>query len=71
MKIKEQTIKELDSLKPQELLNIHDMILSLKRKVTKRKKDESVMAYLKVREALKQCKGSLSEDIRTGREDRI
>jgi hypothetical protein len=35
------------------------------------RKEKIVPAYLKVRGALKQCKGSLSEDILLVREDRI
>jgi len=70
MKIKEQTIKELEELKPRELIRVYDLILSLKRKPEERRKGGSP-AYLRVREALKQCKGSMSEDILLDRENRI
>ncbi len=71
MKIKEQTIKEIKNLKPAELIKVYDLILSLKSKLPKNKVREDVPAYMRVREALKQCKGSLSEDIVSAREDRI
>jgi len=71
MKIKDQTIKELQELKPTELIRVYDLIISLKKKTPNARKEKSVPAYLKVRGALKQCKGSLSEDVLAVREDRI
>ncbi|MBI5755885.1 MAG: hypothetical protein HZA12_03080 [Nitrospirae bacterium] len=70
MKIKEQAIKDLDTLKPSELLIVYDLILSLKGKKPERA-FPVVSAYKKVREALKGCKGSLTEDILSARTDRI
>jgi hypothetical protein len=63
LNIKEQTIKELDELKPQALAKVYDLITP--------KSKSTAADYIKVREALKQCKGSLSEDIMLEREDRI
>jgi hypothetical protein len=71
IKIKEQTIKELDTLAPDELLRMYDLIISLKNTHHKEKTYAPVSEYLKVREALKGCKGSLSEDIMLERGDRI
>ena len=71
MKIKDQTIKELQELKPTELIKVYDLIISLKKRTLSAGKEKSAPAYLKVRGALKQCKGSLSEDILALREDRI
>jgi hypothetical protein len=71
MKIKEQTIKELEELKPRELIRVYDLILSLKRKPEEERRKGGSPAYLRVREALKQCKGSMSEDILLDRENRI
>lgn len=71
MKIKDQAIKELEELKPGELLKVYDLILSLKRKPPGEKGRGDFPAYLRVRKALKQCKGSLSEGILSGREDRL
>ncbi len=71
MKVKEQVIEALNELKPEETLIVYDLILSLKSKVEVKGINKSLSAYLKVRKALRQCKGSLSEDILKGREDRI
>ena len=71
MKLKEQAIKKLDELKPEALARVYDLITELKR-TSQAKKSKMIAAdYIKVREALKQCKGSLSEDIIMEREDRI
>ncbi len=67
MKIKEQAIKELETLKPVEVMRVYDLILSLKDKRQKRIAKEALPSYMRVREALKQCKGSLSEDILSNR----
>lgn len=71
MKIKEQAIKELEALNPAEMLRVYDLILSLKGKKPKKTTKELLPGYIRVREALKQCKGSLSEDISLTREDRV
>ena len=68
---KKQTIKELDELKPQALAKVYDLITELKRINQVQKSKPAAADYIKVREALKQCKGSLSEDIILEREDRI
>ena len=71
LNIKEQTIKELNKLNPEALTRAYDLITDLKR-TSQAKKSKMIAAdYLKVREALKQCKWSLSEDIIQEREDRI
>ena len=71
LNLKEQTIKELYELKPQALAKVYDLITELKRKNQVPKNKPTAADYIKVREALKQCKGSLSEDIMIEREDRI
>jgi hypothetical protein len=71
MKIRDKTIKELEGLKPDDLVKVYDLILSLKRDLDKETMGETVLPYVKVRQALKSCKGSLSEDIFSGREDRV
>ena len=72
MKIKEQTIKELDSLSPSELMMVYEVIISLKTESKKQHKvSEGEPAYLRVRKALNQCKGALDEDILLLREDRV
>ncbi len=71
MKLKEQAIKKLDELKPEALARVYDLIIELKRTSQAKKSKMTVTDYMKVREALKQCKGSLSEDVIQEREDRI
>jgi CTP:phosphocholine cytidylyltransferase-like protein len=78
MKIKEQTIKELESMNPAEMMIIYDLILSLKRKHAshivediKYEKTNKLQPYIKVRNALKNCTGSMSEDILLEREERV
>jgi len=71
LNLKEQTIKELDELRPGALVRVYDLITELKRTSQAKKNKTTTADYIKVREALKQCKGSLSEDIILEREDRI
>jgi len=71
MKIKEQAIEELESMTPPELMIVYDLILSIKGKTSEQKVKKHNPAYLKVRNALKQCKGSISKEILEEREDRI
>jgi uncharacterized membrane-anchored protein YjiN (DUF445 family) len=71
MKLKEQAIKKLDELKPEALARVYDLIVELKRTEQPEKSKTTTADYIKVREALKQCKGSLSDDIIQEREDRI
>ena len=58
-------------MKPTELVKVYDLILSLKKRPLNGRKGKGVPAYLKVRGALKQYRGSLSEDVLAAREDRI
>ena len=71
LNIKEQTIKELKGLKPEAIAKVYDLITELKRTNQAKKSKGTTACYLSVREALKHCKGSLSEDIIQEREDRI
>ena len=70
LNLKEQTIKELEKLKPQALAKVYDLITELKWTNRAKKSKTTDADYIKVREALKQCKGSLPEDIIMEREDR-
>jgi hypothetical protein len=75
MKIKEQAMKELENMDPSGLMIIHDLILSLKNQEARRtpriKRNNKTKSYIKVRNALKQCCGSLSDEVLSAREDRI
>ncbi|MBC8525733.1 MAG: hypothetical protein ISS28_01945 [Candidatus Cloacimonetes bacterium] len=71
MKIKEKTIQEIKNLDADNLMFIYEIILSIKnRKKLFRSVDVS-SAYKRVRELLKDLKGSLSDDIILDREDRV
>ena len=61
----------MDELKPEALAKVYGLITELKRINQVKKSKPAAADYIKVREALKQCKGSLSEDIILEREDRI
>ena len=69
MKLKDQAIKKLDELKPEALARVYDLIVELKRTEQAEKRKITTANYIKVRKALKQCKGSLSDDIIQERED--
>jgi hypothetical protein len=71
MKIKEQTIKEMETLGPADLHIVYDLIQSMKIKQKERRVGKTGQAYQKVRNLLKHCKGSMSDDILIGRIDRV
>ena len=71
MKLKEQAIKKLNELKPEALARVYDLIIELKRADQAKKSETTTADYMKVRKVLKQCRGSLSDDIIQEREDRI
>jgi len=69
MKIKEQLVKELDSLKPSDALMVYGLMLSLRGR--EKVAAQTSRSYIKVREALSAYKGVMSKDILSAREDRI
>ncbi len=71
MNIKEQMIKELESLGPAELVKAYEMITSLKARLREPRTRIGEPAYMRVRKALAGCKGSLSNDILLLRKDRV
>lgn len=71
MKIKDQTVKELETLDPAELHVVYELIKSLKGKAGRRPASKAKESYQKAREALRACKGAMSDDILQGRQDRI
>ena len=71
MKIKDQAIKNLEELKPGDLVRVCDLIISLKGKSAQEKRKANLLSYTRVRRVLKQCKSPLSDDILAAREDRI
>jgi hypothetical protein len=71
MKARNQAIKELSQLRPVDLLEVYNLIISLKDKAGGDRSEPPTDAYLRVREALKGCRGALADDILAAREDRI
>ena len=75
MKAKEQIIQELDHLNRMEILKVYNLISALKSNMPHGDKSKRSgrfsTAYLRAREALKNCKGSLADDITAEREDRV
>jgi hypothetical protein len=71
MKIKDQTIKELENLAAAELHIVYDLVKSMKEKEKKAAIVRRGTPYKKVRQLLAGCKGSLGNDIITARQDRI
>ncbi len=70
MKLKDQTIKELEYLEPSEIIKVYDMVIALKSAQIKPIK-KSGLHYMKARKALENIKGSLGKDIVLLREERI
>ena len=70
MKLKDQTIKELEYLEPSEIIKVYDMVIALKSSQIKPVK-KSGLSYMKTRKVLENIKGSLGKDIVLLREERI
>lgn len=72
MKVIDKTIKELNDLNPDEALNVFNFVLALKEtpKVNRRKGPQPD-TYRNVRNALKNCPGTMSDDIIADREERL
>jgi hypothetical protein len=72
MKVKTKILENIEALDTRDLLQVYNLILDLQERppqIPQQKLGHS--ACLLVREALKGCKGSLSNDIRLLREERI
>ncbi|MHB1662118.1 MAG: hypothetical protein ACYCTD_08520 [bacterium] len=70
MKLKDQTIKELEYLEPSEIIKVYDMVITLKSVQIKSVK-KSDLSYVEARKALETIKGSLGKDIVLLREERV
>lgn len=70
MQVKERLIKEIQELPPEDVMNVYELVLDLKKQkgVATREKKQ---AYLEVQEILAACSGTLSQDISLLREDRV
>jgi hypothetical protein len=67
MKAKEQIIQELNHLNRMEILRVYNLISALKSNMPHegklKRSGRFSTAYLRAREALKNCKGSLADEI--------
>ena len=70
MKLKEETIKEINQLPPEELIRVYDFIQFIKKEQIKGGTKERP-PYLRSREILRKCEGSLADDIINGRKERV
>ncbi|MGI6492661.1 MAG: hypothetical protein ACOX0T_09690 [Pelotomaculum sp.] len=71
MQAKERLKKEIESLGPHNILRVYDLVLTLKKQDKKLEMKMAKNGYLRTRLALRNCKGSLSDDIIEERNDRI
>jgi len=70
MKIRDQAIKEINSMTPSEIFLIHELIGALKNRRSQISDKRDIKPYEKVQEALKSCSGSFSDQIISERADR-
>jgi hypothetical protein len=70
MQVKERLIKEIQDLPPEDVMNVYELVLDLKKQKSVSSTGKK-QAYLEVQKILEKCRGSLSEDISLMREDRL
>lgn len=72
MKLRDQIIKAIKEMPPDDLLKVHELVTLLKSRERRMPIADSYMcSFESIRKILGKCKGSLSDDIRQDREDRI
>ena len=71
MTLREQLIKEIARLSPEELLLVQSLARALTRHGRAPKSSRLAGGYLRVRKALEACRGNLSDEIIDDRDDRI
>jgi hypothetical protein len=71
MKAKKQVIEALGALNTADLLKVYNLVLSIQNSTDRLQPKPRVSSYLKVRESLRNCKGSLANDIINDREERL
>ena len=71
MKLKELAIHEFMKLDTDNMVRVYELIQFLRSKIQRGDREHSDSSYLKVRRALRQCSGSLTEDILSERSNRI
>lgn len=71
MQAKKRLLKEIESLNSYSILRVYDLVLSLKKQNKKIESKKPENGYLRTRLALRDYKGSLSQDIINERDDRV
>jgi hypothetical protein len=71
MKLQDEAIKEIEQLPPSALFRVYDLILSLKKKHRHSQGASGSAPYLRARNILDKCKGSMADDIIDSRRDRL
>jgi len=70
MRLKEKLIKEIDKLNSREIVEIYKLILVVKSQEKINQESTPKQGYLRVRSALKNYQGRLSDEIIAEREER-
>ncbi|NLI78444.1 MAG: hypothetical protein GX442_18645 [Candidatus Riflebacteria bacterium] len=70
MGLKERTIRELETLGPDDLLRIHEWILLLKRRSAGATSPGGMEGFAEVQRLLASCPGELADDVTRDREER-
>lgn len=70
MQVKKRLIKEIQGMPPEDVMNVYELVLDLKKQKSTPSKGKKP-AYLDVQEILKKCTGSFSTDISLMREERL
>ena len=70
MEIRERTIDEINKLDSNSLSTLYEIVMAMK-KSHNGDINSTQSLYLSVRESLRHVKGSLSEEVMSGRDDRI
>ena len=71
MQLKEKLIKEIDKLSSRELVGIYNLILVVRSQEKIEQESTAKQGYLRVRNALKNYRGKLSDEIIAEREERL
>lgn len=71
MQAKERLLKEIESLSPQHILKVYELVLAVKKQEKKVTAKNNPPGYLRTRAALKNCNGAFSEDVLEERNDRL
>lgn len=71
MKIKDQLLKDIDGLGVDDILMVHNIVSSIKKKKLTPELNEPSIVYRQVRDILKKVDRPLADDVLINRADRI